>query len=109
VDRTWEGLGKALTEKTLSNILTFISEDAWNLVTDDGKADIADAAALLVECGMVEAAGGDATVAKAALSAAIGNWELSGKIRMAGHVDDFLDDLKVALLAAGKIALTMLI
>ena len=109
MERTWEGLGKALTEKTMGNIATFMDEDAWDLITDEGKKAIGDCAALYIEAGMVEAAGGDATVAKAALSAAIGNWELSGVIRMAGHADDFLKDLKAALIQAAGIALTLLV
>jgi hypothetical protein len=90
-------------------VTTFIKEDAWNLITDEGKAAIGECAALYVECGMVEAAGGDATVAKAAIAAAIGNWELSGVIRMAGHTDDFLKELQDALVKAAGIALTLLV
>ena len=109
MDRTWEGLGKALTDKTMGQVVGFIGEDAWNLITDEGKAQVAECAALYIEAGMVEAAGGDATVAKAALSAAIGNWELSGVIRMAGHTDDFLKELKDALIQAAGVALTLLV
>ena len=107
MERTWDGLAKGLTDKTIVGIRKFISEDAWNLVTDEGKADVADVAALYIECGLLEAIGGDTTVAKAALSAALGNWEMSGRIRAAGHVDDFVADLKVALVKAAGIALTL--
>jgi hypothetical protein len=109
MDRSWEGLGKSLTDKMMGQVTTFIQEDAWNLITDEGKAQIAECAALYVEAGMVEAAGGDATVAKAAIAAAIGNWELSGKIRMAGHTDDFLAELKDVLVKAAGIALTLIV
>jgi hypothetical protein len=93
----------------MGSVVTFVSEDAWDLITDEGKAQVAECAALYIECGMVEAAGGDATLAKAAISAAIGNWELSGKIRMAGHRDDFIAELKSALIKAAGVALTLLV
>jgi len=109
VERTWEGLGKSLTDKMMGQVTTFITEDAWDLITDEGKAQLVECAALYVEAGMVEAAGGDATVAKAAISAAIGNWELSGKIRAAGHMDDFIAELKTALVKAAGVALTLVV
>lgn len=109
MDRSWEGLGKSLTDKMMGQVTTFVSEDAWNLITDEGKGQIGECAALYIECGMIEAAGGDCTLAKAAISAAIGNWELSGVIRMAGHTDDFIKELKSALVKAAGIALTLIV
>lgn len=109
MERTWDGLVTGLTDKTLDGVKKFITEDAWDLISDEGKVDIVDVAALYVECGLIDAVGGDTTVAKAALSAALGNWEMSGRIRAAGHVDDFIKDLKAALIKAAGIALTLAI
>lgn len=104
-EEKWKALAGGLTDKVVGQWQKFVGEDAWNLISDTGKQDLVECAALLVECQLLSASGQDTSIAQAALKAAIGNWELSGRIRAA---DDFLDTLKEGLIEAGQIALGML-
>ena len=101
-------LVEGLKGKVLDRVKVFVTEDAWDLVPDDGKAEVAEAAMLLVECGLLEAMGHDVSGARAALRATIGNWEMAGKIRAAGHVDDFVALLKDGLMEAAEITFKLL-
>ena len=94
-----ETVGDRLMDKAIK----FISVDAWNLVSDEGKLQVLQAARLMVECEFAAMAGRDVSIPVAALRAAFGNWKLAGKIRMAQHTDEFLDELKEGLFVAAKI------
>lgn len=106
---SFDALVKKVSQGTLDQAKDFVTEDAWNLITEEGRAELVVCADLFAECILREAAGEDCSVAKAALSAAIGNWELSGKIRAAGHADDFLQELKAGLIEGAEIALKLLV
>lgn len=108
IDKTWEGLVGSLSTKMMVHLKDGLDQKAWDLIPDDGKQDLIDCSALLVECALVEAAGGDAAVAKMALSAAIGNWETAGRIRAVGHADEFLSLLKEGFIEAASIGLQLL-
>lgn len=97
-----------VSDRIIDKAREFITTDAWDLISDDGKQDLLSCATLMAECALREAIGQDCSLVKAALLAAIGNWESSGRIRMAGHVDEFLDILKEGMIEAGEIAFRML-
>ena len=106
----WDQLVAKQTTKIVDKAVSFVGKDAWDLVSDEGKQDVVTVAALLVECQLLEAAGEteDAGIAKAALQAALGNWETSGRIRASTHADEFVTLLKVGLVEAAEIGFKLL-
>lgn len=105
-EKTWAALQESLSNRLIDKTKTFITEDAWNLIPDEGKQDILDAGILMVEASLLEAIGDEsAEIVKAALSAAVTNWETAGRIRVAAHADEFIQILKDGLVEAAQIVL----
>lgn len=104
----YQKLVDGISERMYTDVGTRLGRDVWDLIPDAGKSQIAEVLVLLTECALREAAGEDVSNAKAALTAAIGNWEMAGEIRAAGMADDFLDGLKKTIVEAASIGLTLL-
>ena len=66
--------------------------EGWSKLSPEGKADVADCAELLIECGLRSAMGEDVTLAHAALSAAMQNWEMAGRIVLERELYRMLKD-----------------
>lgn len=105
----WKEVVAGMTSGVISKATEFVGTDAWDLVSDEGKKDVIECAALLVECQLLKAAGQDVSNAEQAVRQAIANWGLSGKIRVAQHRDEFLDELKAGLLVGLKAVMTIAI
>jgi len=105
----WGDVLTGMTGGVVSKAQDFVGQDAWDLVSDEGKSAVFECAGLLVECQLMKAAGHDVTAAEAAVKQAIANWALSGEIRVAAHTDEFLDELKAGLLVGLKAVMTIAI
>lgn len=104
----WDVLKSRLTDSVVDRVKGFVTLDKFQLISPEGQEQVIEAASLLVECQLRRAAGDDVEVAETALKAAIGNWELAGKIKSAQLGDEFLEELKEGLIEAGQIVLSMI-
>ena len=101
-------LVQTLTAQLIAKTQSLIGQDAWELIPASGKEDVLLIGQMLVECALLTAAGLDVDNTVVALKAALGNWEIAGRIRVAAHSNAFLEELREALLTAGEVIFQML-
>ena len=106
---SWGKILKGMSRGVVDKAKDFVTEDAWNLISDEGKVEVEECAAMMVEAQLLKAAGEDVDAIILAIEAAIGNWAMSGKIKMAQHTDEFLDELKDGLLIGLKAVMAIAI
>ncbi len=101
-------LKEQLTAAVMIRVENFVSPEKFDLISDEGKADVLEAAGMLIECTLLQAAGEDVSNARAAIKAALGNWSTAGRIKVAQHGDELIDEVKEGLIEAGEIVFKML-
>jgi len=104
----WEVLAGTLSKDVLKRTEEYLTPSKWDLLSDRGKREVALIGEMLVQVNLMEASGVDVTNAKAALTAALGNWSCAVMITGASVGEEMLDDVKEALISAAEVTFQML-